>query len=49
MSARPPAVRAAIQDRDMALFDFSFRDILRGTAVDLLLGMLSRPEAVTPA
>jgi len=49
MSARPPAVRAAIQDRDMALFDFSFRDILRGTAVDLLLGMLSRPETVTPA
>jgi len=41
MSARPPAVRAALQDPDMALFDFDFEAVLRGTAVDLLLGMLS--------
>jgi hypothetical protein len=40
MSARPPAVRAALQDPDMALFDFDFETVLRGTAVDLLLGML---------
>jgi AcrR family transcriptional regulator len=40
MSARPPAVRAALQDPDMALFDFEFEAVLRGTAVDLLLGML---------
>jgi hypothetical protein len=43
MSARPTAVRAALQDPDMVLFDFSFESVLRGTAVDLLLGMLSRP------
>ena len=42
MAARPPAVRAAIQDQDMALFDFSFESVLRGTAVDLLAGMLSK-------
>lgn len=42
MAARPPGVRAAIQDADMALFDFSFEGVLRGTAVDLLTGMLSR-------
>jgi len=40
MSARPPGVRAALQDPDMALFDFEFEAVLRGTAVDLLLGML---------
>jgi hypothetical protein len=33
-------VRAALQDPDMALFDFEFEAVLRGTAVDLLLGML---------
>ena len=43
MASRPPAVQSAIQDQDMALFDFSFEGVLRGTAVDLLLGMLSRP------
>jgi AcrR family transcriptional regulator len=43
MAARPPSVRAALQDADLALFDFSFECVLRGTAVDLLLGMLSRP------
>ena len=45
MAARPPGVRAAIQDPDMALFDFSFESVLRGTAVDLLAGMLSRAPA----
>jgi len=45
MAARPPAVRTAIQDQDMALFDFSFESVLRGTAVDLLAGMLANaPE-----
>ena len=43
MASRPPAVQSALQDPDMALFDFSFESVLRGTAVDLLLGMLSRP------
>ena len=42
MSARPPAVRAALSDPDMALFDFSFEGTLDGTAVDLLAGMLVR-------
>ena len=41
MAARPPTVRAAIQGQDMAIFDFSFEDVLRGAAVDLLLGMLA--------
>ncbi len=44
MAARPPVVRAALQDPDMALFDFSFESVLRGTAVDLLLGMLARAD-----
>jgi AcrR family transcriptional regulator len=44
MAARPPAVLEALQDPDMALFDFSFETIMRGTAVDLLLGMLSRTD-----
>ena len=43
MAARPPAVRAALQDPDMALFDFNFESVMRGTAVDLLLGMLFQP------
>ena len=43
MAARPLSVRGALQDPDMALFDFTFESVLRGTAVDLLLGMLSRP------
>ena len=42
MSARPPAVRAALCDPDMALFDFSFEGTLDGTAADLLTGMLAR-------
>jgi len=41
MSARPPGVREALQDPDMALFDFDFESVMRSTAVDLLLGMLS--------
>lgn len=41
MASRPPGVREALQDPDMALFDFTFEEILRGTAVDLLMGMLA--------
>jgi len=41
MAARPPAVRAALRDPDMSLFHFSFESVLRGSAVDLLLGMLA--------
>ena len=40
MSARPAAVCAVLKDPDMALFNFSFETILRGTAVDLLAGMM---------
>ena len=42
MASRPPGVRDALRDPDMALFDFRFEDVLRGTAADLLLGMLQR-------
>jgi len=41
MASRPPTVRAALQGEEMAIFDFSFEDVLRGAAVDLLLGMLA--------
>ena len=41
LAARPPAVRAILQDPDMGLFDLRFEDQLRGSAVDLLLGMLA--------
>jgi len=41
MAARPPTVREAIQGPEMAIFDFSFESVLRGAAVDLLLGMLA--------
>jgi AcrR family transcriptional regulator len=41
MSSRPPGLREALRDPGMALFDFSFEEVLRGSAVDLLLGMLT--------
>ena len=40
LSGRPPAVRAVLQDPDMALFDFRFDAFLNGAAADLLRGML---------
>ncbi|MDR3672627.1 MAG: TetR/AcrR family transcriptional regulator [Holophaga sp.] len=49
MAARPPAVRAALQAPDMDLFDFSFEGLLRGTAVELLVGMLNRPGPLAAA
>jgi AcrR family transcriptional regulator len=39
-ASRPPALREALQGPDMALFDFSFEELLRGAATDLLVGML---------
>jgi AcrR family transcriptional regulator len=42
MASRPPAVREALQDPELALFHFSFEEVLRGAAVDLLRGMLAR-------
>jgi AcrR family transcriptional regulator len=41
MSARPPAVREALDDPDMDLFHFSFASVMRGAAADLLQGMLN--------
>lgn len=41
LSGRPPAVRAVLQDPDMALFDVRFDAFLGGAAADLLRGMLA--------
>ena len=40
MSSRPPAVREALVDPDMNLFNFSFASVMGGAAADLLQGML---------
>ena len=45
MASRPPELRAALSDPDMALFDFGFEDVLCGAVVDLLQGMLARVPA----
>jgi len=47
MSSRPPAVREALQDSSLALFDFTFESLFRNAVVDMLHGMLAqngRPE-----
>lgn len=41
MSARPPALREALREPDMGLFDFDFETVIGETAADLLLGMLA--------
>lgn len=47
MSSRPPVVQAALSEPELTLFDFSFEAVMRGTAVDLLAGMLEpQPTAV---
>jgi AcrR family transcriptional regulator len=46
MARRSPAVQAILQEPGMALFDFRFEHNLRSTALDLLLGMLARREAL---
>ena len=40
MSSRPPAVRAALADPGLGMFDFEFADVFRGAVTDLLNGML---------
>ena len=40
MSARPPAVRAALEDPGLGMFDFDFADVFRGAVTDMLNGML---------
>ena len=40
MSSRPPAVRAALEDPGLGLFDFEFAGVFRGAVTDLLNGML---------
>jgi AcrR family transcriptional regulator len=40
MSSRPPAVRAALEDPGLHVFDFTFEGIFTGAVVDLLKGML---------
>jgi AcrR family transcriptional regulator len=40
MSARPAAVRAALGEPGMELFDFDFPQVFRAAATDLLLGMV---------
>ena len=40
MSSRPPVVREAIQEPEMAIFDFTFKGVMRGAAADLLAGMV---------
>jgi len=49
MSSRPPAVREALQDSSLSLFDFTFESLFRNSVVDMLHGMLAqttngRPE-----
>jgi AcrR family transcriptional regulator len=40
MSARPPAVREALAEPDLKVFDFTFESVFRGAVVDLMNGML---------
>lgn len=40
MSSRPPVVQDALQDPQLRIFDFTFEGVMRGSAVDLLAGML---------
>jgi AcrR family transcriptional regulator len=40
MSSRPPAVREALEDPQLAIFNFTFPEVILGAAVDLLEGMM---------
>jgi len=40
MSSRPPAVREALQNPGLRVFDFTFEGVFKGAVVDLLNGML---------
>ncbi len=42
MSARPPAVREALQEPGLHVFDFTFESVFRPAVVDLMNGMLHR-------
>jgi AcrR family transcriptional regulator len=40
MSSRPPKVREALEKPELTIFNFAFETVMRGTAVDLLAGMI---------
>jgi AcrR family transcriptional regulator len=44
MSSRPPVVQEALREPELRLFDFDFETVMRGTAADLLTGMLTQPQ-----
>lgn len=48
MSSRPPVVQEALREPNFGIFDFDFATVMRGTAVDLLAGMLE-PAVLIPA
>jgi AcrR family transcriptional regulator len=41
MSSRPPVVQEALREPDLRIFDFTFQGVMRGSAVDLLAGMMA--------
>jgi len=48
MSSRPPVVQGALLEPGLTLFDFDFETVMRGTAVDLLAGMLEGSAVPVP-
>ena len=41
MSGRPEGVLEALREPELTIFDFDFATVMRGSAVDLLAGMLA--------
>ena len=46
MSSRPPVVREALREHKLSIFDFEFETVMRGSAVDLLVGMVAQARTI---
>lgn len=47
MSSRPPAVKEALQDPELQVFNFTFETVFSGAVADLLRGMLKADALAT--